>query len=297
VQRYVRAAGVRAASDWQLVASIPDDVEAPALLRDAIVERGRWAARPALWAASLLASRREAMQAAIERIDGSPSLRANAMETLEALSATGSLVPLLALWEPAPVPDRDDGAWLATVLADEDELIQRCAELVRARREGAPMTRSPTTTSAIERVLILRQVPLFADLGPSDLERIARIAEEQGFADGEAIAREGESGDDLQVVTDGVLRVVTDLEGPTEREIARRGAGEVVGEISLITQSPRVASLVADGPVRTLRIGHRAFESMVRERPELALGVIRVLALRLAESTRGTELADPTHAG
>jgi hypothetical protein len=36
---------------------------------------------------------------------------------------------------------------------------------------------------------------------------------------------------------------------------------------------------------------------MVRERPELALGVIRVLALRLAESTRGTELADPTHAG
>ena len=152
------------------------------------------------------------------------------------------------------------------------------------------MTRSLTSTSVIERVLILRQVPLFADLGPTDLERIARVAEEQGYADGETIAPEGEFGDDLHVVTEGVIRVVEDLGGTAEREIARRAAGEVVGEISLITQSPRVASLVADGAVRTIRIGHREFESMVRERPDLALGVMRVLALRLAESTRASEL-------
>ena len=56
--------------------------------------------------------------------------------------------------------------------------------------------------------------------------------------------------------------------------------------MSIITRNPRIASLVAEGPVRTIRIGHREFESMVRERPDLALGVMRVLALRLAESAR-----------
>jgi CRP-like cAMP-binding protein len=57
--------------------------------------------------------------------------------------------------------------------------------------------------------------------------------------------------------------------------------------MSIITGSPRVATLVADGPVRTLRIGKREFESMLRERPEVALGVMRILARRIAELNEG----------
>jgi len=103
-----------------------------------------------------------------------------------------------------------------------------------------------------------------------------------------------ELGDELHVVTDGVIRVVADLDG-SDREIARRSAGDVVGEMSLITRDPRIASLVADGVVRTIRIGHAEFESMVRERPDLALGVMRVLALRLAESSRAAGISDGLH--
>jgi CRP-like cAMP-binding protein len=55
--------------------------------------------------------------------------------------------------------------------------------------------------------------------------------------------------------------------------------------MSVITREPRVASLVAEGAVRTLRIGHREFESMVRERPDIALAVMRVLAQRLGSAT------------
>ena len=149
------------------------------------------------------------------------------------------------------------------------------------------MTQSPTTISVIERVLTLRRIPLFADLSPADLERLALIAEEAAFDDGVIIAREGELGEDMYIVTDGVIRVINDL-GRNDVELARRTAGDVVGEMSIITRNPRMASLVADGPVRTIRIGHREFESMVRERPDLALGVMRVLALRLAESARTT---------
>ena len=99
------------------------------------------------------------------------------------------------------------------------------------------MTRSPTTISVLERVLILRRVPLFADLSPVGLEGVAQIGEEQGYADGETIAREGEIGEEMHVVTEGVIRVVKDV-GGSEREIARRGAGDVVGEMSIITRQP-----------------------------------------------------------
>jgi len=178
--------------------------------------------------------------------------------------------------------------WLARTLDDDDPVIRNCAALVRARRGGDTdtMDGSLTTISVMERALILRRIPLFAALSPSDLEGLARIGEEQGYADGQTIVREGELGDELHVVIEGVIRVLQDTDG-SEREIARRGAGEVVGEMSIITRRPRMASVVADGEVRTIRISQVAFESMLRERPELAIGMIRVLADRLAERPGG----------
>src|SRR5438128_3052351 len=111
---------------------------------------------------------------------------------------------------------------------------------------------------------------------------MAEIAEERGYADSETIAAEGELGEEVHIVVEGVVRVVQDRDG-SDHELARRTAGDAVGEMSLITHTPRIASLMANGPTRTLRIGHRAFESMLRERPDVALAVMRVLAQRLSE--------------
>jgi CRP-like cAMP-binding protein len=133
----------------------------------------------------------------------------------------------------------------------------------------------------VELVLVLRQIPLFATLEPAELSQIAEIADERVYADGEVIGTEGEMGDEMHVVVEGTVRVVRG-DGET---IARREAGEIVGEMAVITMAPRVASLIAEGDVRTIRIGQREFEAMVRERPEIALGVMRVLAERLGAAT------------
>lgn len=151
------------------------------------------------------------------------------------------------------------------------------------------MERSVTALSVMERVLFLRRVPLFADLAPVDLERVARLAEDHGYADGEIIAAEGEIGEELHIVVEGTIRVVRDREG-AQQELARRTSGDVVGEMSIVTQEPRMATLVADGDVRTVTLGHREFESMLRERPSIALAVMRVLAHRVAESSRSAEM-------
>lgn len=151
------------------------------------------------------------------------------------------------------------------------------------------MERSVAALSLMERVLFLRKVPLFADLSPPDLERVARLAEDHGYTDDEVIAAEGEIGDDLHIVVEGTIRVVRDRDG-AEQELARRTTGDVVGEMSIVTQEPRIASLVADGPVRTVTLGHREFESMLRERPSIALAVMRVLAHRVAEGSRSAQV-------
>jgi hypothetical protein len=233
----------------------------------------------------MLAGRRAEMETAIDNLDGPPHQVATALETLEAAGDPGLVRPLLALWEPDALPaHRQD--WLSLAHSDDDEFIKRCADLVRTRRQGDPMAGTVAALSPIERVLFLRNVSLFTGLSPQDLERVALLAEERGFAGGEVIASEGELGDELHIVIDGTIRVVQDR-GNTEHELARRAAGDVVGEMSLITQSPRIASLVADGAVRTIRLGNREFESMLRERPGIAMAVMRVLANRLAEDARG----------
>ena len=284
VRAFILSAAGLARRDRELAASIPSDDETVRLLHDAVLGRGRAVARSALWAATMLAGRRGEMETAIENLDGPPDQVATALETLEAAGDPGLVRPLLALWEPAAPPaHRED--WLTLAHSDDDEFIRRCADLVRARRQGDHMAGTVAALSPIERVLFLRNVSLFTGLSPQDLERVALLAEERGFADGEVIASEGELGDELYIVIDGTIRVVQDR-GSTEHELARRATGEVVGEMSLITQSPRIASLVADGAVRTIRLGRREFESMLRERPGIAVAVMRVLANRLAEDAR-----------
>jgi CRP-like cAMP-binding protein len=177
---------------------------------------------------------------------------------------------------PRPAPP---AAWLPALLADPDPWIRTCA----AALEGAAVDDAVTTLSDLERVLFLRQVPLFADLSPQDLKRVAEIAREQTYVDGELIAAQGEAGEELHIVVAGEVRVIRrDPAGGTV-ELARRGPGEVVGELALITRDPRMASLLTAGDVRTLRVGRTEFEGVLRERPETAIAVIRILSHRLAE--------------
>lgn len=151
------------------------------------------------------------------------------------------------------------------------------------------MTRTLTTMSPMERVLSLRKVSLFVGLPPADLQPIAAIAEEHAYADGDVIAAQGDRGDAMHIIVTGdvSVRVRGDIgnggDERADRVVAVRSAGDVVGEMAVITNEPRVATLVATGAVRVLTIARPQFESILRERPETALAVIRVLCQRLAE--------------
>jgi HEAT repeat protein len=248
--------------------------EADALLTESLRRTAESSALLAFSAVRLL-SNPGRLQAAIAGLRSRDSeQRANALEMLDA--AEPALVrPLLPIWEPAPVGRPADG-WLDEVLADNDEWLRACAELVDATSSRSVKTLA--TLPLMERVLFLRKVALFEELAPSDLKHVAAIATERVYPDASKLVRQGDSGDELYIIVSGRVRVLTD-----GQPVAARSAGDFIGEMAILTREPRSATVVAEGDVRVLCVEQRQFEVMLRDRPEIGLAVIKTLAQRLRE--------------
>jgi CRP-like cAMP-binding protein len=131
----------------------------------------------------------------------------------------------------------------------------------------------------IEKVLFLMSAPIFEQLSAEDLAPLARVAEVEAFATGEALFSEGEVGDALYVVTQG--RVAIERQGEA---IAEVGAGECLGEMSVLDAEARSATARALEETEALRIGGEEFQELLHEQAEIASGVIQVLTKRLRET-------------
>jgi HEAT repeat protein len=138
------------------------------------------------------------------------------------------------------------------------------------------------TISTLERILLLREVPIFADLSPEDLKQVAEIAQEQWIPDGTIICRDGEQGDSMYIIVAGQVQILKGAEG-NEKILAVRGQGDFVGEMAIIESGPRVATLRAQGDVRALVIQGGAFNAILRDRQAVAISVMRTLSRRLRE--------------
>jgi CRP/FNR family cyclic AMP-dependent transcriptional regulator len=96
------------------------------------------------------------------------------------------------------------------------------------------------------------------------------------FAAGSTIFREGDAGDAMYVVLEGTVEI-----SANGQHMETLGTGEVIGEMALIDQGPRVATAVAQTACRLARIPEKRFLFMVRETPHFALQIMRVMAERL----------------
>jgi hypothetical protein len=291
-----------AKADVEFVSTNVTDDPWMALLQQAVRARARAHARAAFLGAAALGGDGSAIRAAVDALDGSePKHVADALEVLdvEVSAAIGpaAVASLLALWEPpASLRTRASaGGQMGPLRTDPDPLIRAVAR--RASRDAPDVPAEEVAmktevTSTLERTLALRSVPLFSGLEAADLYAVAAVAEDTAFAPGEYLGEAGDPGEDLHVIVRGTVRVE---HGDPPHEFARRGEGEVVGEMSLVSRSPRVASLVAHTDVRTITLSRPRFESVVRERPSVALSVMRLLAERATEATRSHEQATEHH--
>jgi CRP-like cAMP-binding protein len=129
---------------------------------------------------------------------------------------------------------------------------------------------------ADRRVELIRGLPLFELCSKRDLRRIAALADERDLDAGTELIREGEPGSEFYVVVEGEI----DVRRGTRR-VAQLGAGSFVGEIALLSRSPRTATVVATTRLRVLAIEGRDFVELLDSLPELWLKVARALADRV----------------
>jgi CRP/FNR family transcriptional regulator, cyclic AMP receptor protein len=130
--------------------------------------------------------------------------------------------------------------------------------------------------STVEKVLFLKSIDLFSQIPGEDLAQVALIATEETREQGEEIFAEGEAGDALYLVLDGRVRVHRQ-----EKVIAELGERECFGEMAILDAAPRSATVTALDDSRLLKISREDFQEIMSEKPEIAIGIIKVLSGRL----------------
>jgi len=135
-----------------------------------------------------------------------------------------------------------------------------------------------------EKLDLLRAVPLLSDLSKKDLERILNTAKETFHNEGESIVTEGRGGVGFHLITDGKVRVVRG-----DRTVATLGPGDFFGEMALVDDAPRSASVIAESDLATVVISKWEFRPLVRSHPELAWKLIEHLVARVREEQKGRD--------
>ncbi len=126
---------------------------------------------------------------------------------------------------------------------------------------------------------ILRGLPYFADLSDDLIENVCELSEQIDLESGDVIIEEGSESEEMYVVAEGEL-VVTKLSAGKEVELARINPGEVVGEIALLDEAPRTATVAASAKTLAIRIPVSAFEALLGD-PRVVRRMFRTVTSRL----------------
>jgi CRP-like cAMP-binding protein len=123
---------------------------------------------------------------------------------------------------------------------------------------------------------MLKRVSLFAEMRPKELEEVERLADTVDVAAGRTLMRQGDNGNEMYVIATGTVRVERN-----GKHIADLGPGQAVGEMSLLSEGPRLATVTTLEPVTAFVLGHREFHTLLADSSELRQCILDNLAKRI----------------
>jgi CRP/FNR family cyclic AMP-dependent transcriptional regulator len=126
------------------------------------------------------------------------------------------------------------------------------------------------------KINLLKQVPLFAGCSRKELGHVALVADEIDVGEGKVLTTEGDRGREFFVLVEGVAEVRR-----KGRKVNTMNAGDFFGEIALVSNRPRTATVTAASPGRLLVVTDRSFRELMRKVPSIQLKVLATLADRL----------------
>jgi len=207
-------------------------------------------------------------------------VRANALELVDNVAPAakelvipcigGAEAPRIDAARRAGIESLSASLLLGRLAGDEDPWIRTCARSAA----GAPGEEVGSMALApLEKVLFLKQVPLFREVPAEEVASLLPIVEEVSFRDGEVILRQGDAGDALYLIVEG--RVAISIDGTRGDTVL--GPRGVIGELAILTGDPRAATCTAESEVLALKIEREPFWEILRARPEVSIGVIKIV--------------------
>jgi CRP/FNR family cyclic AMP-dependent transcriptional regulator len=145
-----------------------------------------------------------------------------------------------------------------------------------------------------QEVELLRRIPLFANIEPSKLKLLAFTSERLKFREGTELFHQGDMGDSAYIIISGSVGIVVSTPNG-DVKVAVIDQNDIVGEIGILCDVPRTATVVADQDVEVLKISKELFFRMVCEFPQMAVEIMRELAARLERTTSQLTKALHTH--
>jgi CRP/FNR family cyclic AMP-dependent transcriptional regulator len=131
---------------------------------------------------------------------------------------------------------------------------------------------------------LLSKIPLFEGMSGDDFRCIARFARRVRYFPGQVIIREGEIDDRLFVVISGEVKAVKDYMGINERALAFVGPGMCFGEMALLDNYERTATVIANLETECLEVRHPDFMELLKSQPGIAVKMLPILASRLRKA-------------
>ena len=135
-----------------------------------------------------------------------------------------------------------------------------------------------------EEVDLLRKIPLFSNIEPSKLKLLAFTSERLKFREGTELFHQGDMGDSAYIIIDGSVGIIVSTPNG-DVKVAEVDKNDIVGEIAILCDVPRTAAVIADQDVEVLKISKELFFRMVGEFPQMAVEIMRELAIRLERTT------------
>jgi CRP-like cAMP-binding protein len=136
------------------------------------------------------------------------------------------------------------------------------------------------------KVQALKRAPLFTELSRKELVQLARVSEDLEVPEGAVLCKEGELGHEFFVIVEGETEITR-----RGKSLGTRGAGNFIGEIALVQQTPRTATVTAKTPLRVFVLTSKDFHHLLEESPKVERKVMRTLAKRIVELSDDPTLA------
>lgn len=132
-----------------------------------------------------------------------------------------------------------------------------------------------------DKIAHIQAIPLFAKLSQKELTEVARHCDEVSFDARQVLANEAKPGDECFIIVTGKVEVRRN-----RRKLTTKGPGEIVGEMALLDELPRSATLVTTEPTNVLVFSRREFRLLIGELPSVSRKLLETLSERLRETDK-----------